>query len=459
MAIVVRHEARALPVVIFPDYRNLRMQRHDQLLQILLEENDGQEGQTSFASLAIANGDIRVLPDEILAEIFQVGGFNPLAICRVSRQFHYVAATTPQLWQCVPWHCIPQLPQIRQRVLRLYLNNSGGLSLAFHFPDDIFMDTFISEELRMDRGENPPHVIRLAHLSHHGFNAAISEVFPLSRSLCSLSLEEVEGRSWGNFILEAIWVRGLFPRLEKLDLEFKNNRPRTNLQLGGDTQELPTLLSLALRHILLPAQDFQRIIESCQNIKYLKVYIGVSRPLGFPVEPLVIVLPKLERFVLLHYLERPYFSIVAPKLIKASFASFDGGPSPTFHHLSVCTRPPSNLVTLKISFHVPQTIHTLQFLRTPAISAALRTINFEFASAKSVRHIIGLLEALRSDLRLCPELHKINFKYGPFCTKKVMERAVLPMIRARKQAGMDLRVIWNRLELCDEERWISIALA
>ena len=458
MAIVVRREARALPVINCIDYRNLRMQRHDQLLQILLEENDGKGSQTSFASLAIANGDIRVLPDEILAEIFQVGGFNPLAIGRVSRQFHYVAGTTPQLWQCVPWHCIPQLPQIRQRVLRLYLNNSGGLSLAFHFPDDIFMDTFISEELRMDRGEKPPHVIRLAHLSHHGFNAAISEVFPLSRSLCSLSLEEVDGRSWGTFILEAIWVRGLFTQLERLDLEFKNNRPRTNLQLRGDTQGLPTLWSLALRHILLPPKDFQRIIESCQNIKRLKVYIGVSRPLGFPVEPLVIVLPKLERFVLLHYLDRPYFSIVAPKLIKASFASFDG-PSPTFHHLSAYKQPPSNLVTLKISYNVPQTIHTLQFLRTPAISAALRTLNFEFASAKSVRHIFGLLEALRTDLGLCPELHKIDFEYGPFCTKKVMERAVLPMIRARKQAGMDLRVIWNRLELCDEERWISIALA
>ena len=435
------------------------MQRHDQLLQILLEENDGQGSQTSFASLAMANGDIRVLPDEILAEIFQVGDFNPLAIGRVSRQFHYVAATTPQLWQCVPWHCIPQLPQIRQRVLRLYLNNSGGVSLAFHFPDDTFMDTFISEELRMDRGEKPPHVIRLAHLSHHGFNAALSEVLPLSRSLRSLSLQEVDPRSWGKFILEAIWVRGLFTQLETLDLGFKTNWPRANFQLRSDAQELPTLWSLALRRIPLPPQDYQRIIKGCQNIKCLEVQIGVSRPPGFPVEPSVIVLPKLESFVLQHYLERPCFSIVAPRLIKASFTSTNGGPSPTFHHLSVCKQPPSNLVTLQICYHVPQSIHTLQFLRTPAISAALRTLNFRFTGAESSRHIFGLLEALRSDLGLCPELHKIDFEYGPFCTKKVMERAVLPMIRARKQAGMDLRVIWNRFELCDEERWISIALA
>jgi len=53
-----------------------------------------------------------------------------------------------------------------------------------------------------------------------------------------------------------------------------------------------------------------------------------------------------------------------------------------------------------------------------------------------------------------------EFGYEPLCGKKgngrakqVMESAVLPMIYARKRAGMNIRVTWHRLELCDEERY------
>ena len=375
---------------------------------------------------------------------------NPLAICRVSRQFHYVAFTTPQLWQCVRLSRIPRLPQIWQRVLRLYLNNSGGLSLAFHFSGDTCMDMFLSEELRMDRGEieTPTcHSTQLAHLTHHGFNAEISQVLSVSRSLCSLSLGDINGTSWGNFILKAIWAQGSFPQLETLDLKFKYNWPNPSLQLGGTTQQLPNLWSLTLDSIPLQPRDYQKVIESCQNIKYLQVELGTPRPPFFDVTPSAIFLPKLEEFVLLHRLNRPFFSIIAPKLTKASFTSPQGGPTVPFHHLSVSTQPPSNLVTLEICSGVPQTDHILQFLRTPAISAALRALKFRSATAEGSRYIFALLKVLESDLELCPGLCTIDFERGPFRlrksngrAKKVMERAVLPMIRARKRAGMDLRV-------------------
>nr|GAT45795.1 predicted protein [Mycena chlorophos] len=159
---------------------------------------------------------IHSIPNEILSEIFLqyiplypacpplLGDGSPTKLTHICRHWRQIAHSTPSLWRAIEVFAqavYPPVPQIE--AVETWLKRSGSLSLS------ILVGSRWADALA-------PHMSQLLELIslHHTRWQHCALLFPLPRW--------THGQSWSR-------ISGLFPRLERLDIQARTTSPLGSL--------------------------------------------------------------------------------------------------------------------------------------------------------------------------------------------------------------------------------------